>query len=206
MEPLLQVLAAAGSTVREGLNAHVQALVEERAALEAEWAQLAADRVQVDEGRRAVDDMVRVGRKMRQAQLAEIQAREETLDSVMRETEEERQAALIASSVLDEALGDIRLQHEAHAEDRAKRIKDARGILDAAAAQERRVSEADASLWARTAALKAERRALDERARSAQEFETTIRWRIEVLDRIQREQNVRGQEQAQRAQKLERQA
>nr|ABA98475.2 retrotransposon protein, putative, unclassified [Oryza sativa Japonica Group] len=64
-------------------------------------------RVRVDEGRRAVDDMVRVGRKMRQAQLAKIQAREESLDSVMREVEEERQAALIASSVLDEALGDI---------------------------------------------------------------------------------------------------
>jgi chromosome segregation ATPase len=167
MEPLLQVLAAADSTVREGLNAHVQALVEERAALEAEWAQLAADRVQVDEGRRAVDDMVRVGRKMRQAQLAEIQAREETLDSVMRETEEERQAALIASSVLDEALGDIRLQHESHAEDLAKRVKDARSILDAAAAQERRVSEADTLLRAWTAALEAEHRALDERSRSA---------------------------------------
>ncbi len=104
MEPLLQVLAAADSTVREGLNAQVQALADERAALEAEWAQLAADRTRVDEGRRAVDDMVEVGRKMHQAQLAEIQAREETLDSVMRETEEERQAALIASSVLDEAV------------------------------------------------------------------------------------------------------
>jgi len=38
MEPLLQVLAAADSTVREGLNAQVQALAEERVALEAEWA------------------------------------------------------------------------------------------------------------------------------------------------------------------------
>ncbi len=36
MKPLLQVLAAADSTVREGLNAQVQALAEERAALEAE--------------------------------------------------------------------------------------------------------------------------------------------------------------------------
>ncbi len=175
MEPLLQVLAAADCTVREGLNAQVQALAEERAALEAEWAQLAADRARVDEGRRAVDDMVKVGRKMCQAQLAEIQAREETLDTVMRETEEERQAALIASSVLDEALGNIRLQYEAHAEDLAKRVKDARGVLDAAAAQEQRVLEADASLRARTAALEAERMALDEHAGSAQEFEATIR-------------------------------
>jgi hypothetical protein len=96
----------------------------------------------------------------------------------MREAEEERQAALIASSVLDEALGDIRLQYEAHAEDLAKRIRDARGILDAAAAHERRASEADASLRAWTTALEAERRALDDRARSAQEFEATIRRRI----------------------------
>jgi hypothetical protein len=72
MEPLLQVLAAADSTVREGLNTQVQALAEERTALDAEWAQLAADRARVDEGRRAVDDMVRVGRKMCQTQLAKI--------------------------------------------------------------------------------------------------------------------------------------
>jgi hypothetical protein len=37
-----------------------------------------------------MDDMVKVGRKMRQAQLDEIQACEETRDSVMQETEEER--------------------------------------------------------------------------------------------------------------------
>ncbi len=109
MEPLLQVLAAADSTVREGLNTQVQALAEERTALDAEWAQLVADRARVDEGHRAVEDMVRVGRKKHQAHLAKIQAREEVLDSVMREAEEERQAALIASSALDEALGDIRL-------------------------------------------------------------------------------------------------
>jgi len=131
---------------------------------------------------------------------------EETLDSVMRETKEERQAALIASSVLDEALGDIRLRYEAHAEDLAKRVKDARGVLDAAAAQERWVSEANASLRARTATLEAERKAIDERARSAQEFEATIHPRIEVLDQSQREQDARIQEQAQRAQELERRA
>lgn len=118
------------------------------------------DRARVEEGRRAVDDMVRVGRKMRQAQLPEIQAREEVLDSLMRDTEEERQAALIASSVLDKALGNIRLQYEAHAEDLERRIRDARGILDAAAAQERRASEANASLQARTTVLEAERKAL----------------------------------------------
>jgi len=206
MEPLLQVLAAADSTVQEGLNTQVQALAEERAAMDAKWTQLAAERARVDEGRRAVDDMARVGRKMRQTQLAKIQAREEALDSVMREAEEERQAALIASSVLDEALGDIRLQYEAHAEDLAKRIRDARGILDAAAAHERWASEADASLRARTTALEAKHRALDDRARSAQEFEATIRRRIEVLDRNQREQNTRGEEQARRARELEERA
>ncbi|XP_015649253.1 uncharacterized protein [Oryza sativa Japonica Group] len=186
------VLATADSTVREGLNAQVQAPAEERAALEAEWAQLVADRARVDEGRRAVDDMVEVGRKMRQAQLAEIQTREE--------------AALITSSILDEALGDIRLQYEAYAKDLTKRVENACGVIDAAAAQERRASEADASLRARTAALEAERKALDERARSAQEFEATVRRRIEVLDRNQREQDARSREQAQRAQELEEQA
>jgi flagellar biosynthesis GTPase FlhF len=124
----------------------------------------------------------------------------------MWEMKEERQVALIVSSVLDEALGDIRLQYEAHAEDLAKRVENARGVLDAAAAQERRASEADASLRARSAALEAERKALDERARSAQEFEATIRWRIEVLDRNQRKQDARSREQAQRAQELEEQA
>nr|CAE02195.2 OSJNBa0095H06.1 [Oryza sativa Japonica Group]CAE02394.2 OSJNBb0080H08.22 [Oryza sativa Japonica Group] len=201
--PEAGVLAAADSIVWEGLNAQVQALADERAALEAEWAQLAADRARVDEGRRAVDDMVEVGHKMRQAQPAEIQAREETLDSVMRETEEERQAALIASSVLDEALGDIRLQYETHAEDLAKRVEDTRGVLDAAAAQERRASEVDASLRAQSAALEAERKVLDERARSAQEFEATIHRRIEVLDRNQREQDERSWKQAQQARELE---
>ena len=161
------MLAATDSTVREGFNAQVQALADERAALVAEWAQLAADRARVDEGRRAVADMVEVGCKMRQAQIAKIQAREETLDSIMRETEEERQAALITSSVLNEALGNIHLQYEAHAEDLAKRAEDARGVLDAAAAQKRRASEIDASMRARSAALEAERKALDERARSA---------------------------------------
>lgn len=81
-----------------------------------------------------MDDLVETGRKMHQAQLTEIQAREETLDSIMRETEEERQAALIASSVLDEALGNIRLQYEAHADDLVQRVEDASGVLDAAAA------------------------------------------------------------------------
>ncbi len=66
------MLAAADSTIREGLNTQVQALAEERAALEAEWAQLAADRARVDEGVHAVDVMVEVGSTMRQAQLAEI--------------------------------------------------------------------------------------------------------------------------------------
>nr|BAD46545.1 erythrocyte binding protein-like [Oryza sativa Japonica Group]BAD89363.1 erythrocyte binding protein-like [Oryza sativa Japonica Group] len=151
MEQLLQVLAVADSTVREGLNAQVQALAEERAALEVEWAQLAADRARVDEGRRVVDDMV---------------------------------------------------EYEAHAEDLAKRVEDAREVLDAAAAQERRASEAEASLRAWTAALEAECKA-DERARSALEFEPTIHRRIEVLDRNQREQDMRGREQAQRARELE---
>ncbi|XP_052134065.1 uncharacterized protein LOC127752706 [Oryza glaberrima] len=164
MEQLMQVLAAADSTVREGFNAQVQALANKRAAMEAEWAQVTADRARVDEGRHAVDSLVETGRKMHHARLAAIQAREDTLDSIMRETEEERQAALIGSSTLEEALG--------KSED----------------------------------ALEAERKTLDERTRSAQEFEATIRRWIEVLDLNQCEQEGRGRAQAQRAQELEERA
>lgn len=164
MEPFLQVLAAADSTVREGLNVQVQALADERVALEAEWAQVAADRSRVEEGRCTVDALVEPGRKMHQAQLAEIQAREETLDSIMRETEVEWQAALVASSILDEALGDIRLQYEAHAEDLVQRAEAARGVLNTVAAQEWPASEVKASLRTREEALAAQGRTLDERA------------------------------------------
>nr|CAE76036.1 B1292H11.22 [Oryza sativa Japonica Group] len=94
-----------------------------------EWAQVAADRTRVDEGHRAVDALVEAGRKMHQARLAEIQARDETMDSIMREMEEERLAALVASSVLDEVLGDSRLQYEVHAEDLARRVEAVRGVL-----------------------------------------------------------------------------
>ncbi len=45
-------------------------------------------------------------------------------------------------------------------------------------------------------ALEAERKALNECARSAQEFEATIHQRIEVLNQNQREQNAHSQEQA----------
>lgn len=150
---------------------------------------------------------------MHRARLTEIQAREEALDSVMRETEEKRQAALVAASVLDEALGDIRLIYEAHAEDLAQRVEASRGVLNAAAAQERRVSEADASLRVWEEALKAQRKALDghtsdleRRARSVQESKAAIHWRIEVLDRTHREQEERDRVQVQRAQELEERA
>lgn len=195
MEPLMQALAAADSTVREGLNAQIQALANEWVALEAEWAQVAADRARVDEGRRAMDAMVEAGRKMHRARLAEIHAREEALDSVMREMEEERQATLVATSALDEVLGDIRLQNKAHAEDLAQRVDASHGVIDMTLAQERQASEVDALLRVREEALEANGKALDERAsdlerraRSIQEFEAAICWRIEVLDRTHREQ------------------
>lgn len=52
----------------------------------------------MDEGRCTVDDLVETGRKMHQAQLTEIQAREETLDSIMRETEETQGGARLGTS------------------------------------------------------------------------------------------------------------
>jgi hypothetical protein len=82
----------------------------------------------------------------------------------MRETEVEWQAALVASGILDEALGDIRLQYEAHAEDLVQRAEAARGVLNTVAAQEWRESEVKASLRTREEALAAQGRTLDERA------------------------------------------
>lgn len=80
----------------------------------------------------------------------------------------------------------------------AQRVEAAHGVLDAAVAQERRASEVDASLQAQEEALEAQRKVLDgrtsdleRRARSVQESEAAIRWRIKVLNCNNREQEER---------------
>nr|ABB47106.1 retrotransposon protein, putative, unclassified [Oryza sativa Japonica Group] len=65
-EPLLQALAAANTTVLDGLSAQVEALQAERAELDAAWAR-------VEEGRRSVEAMVEVGRKAHRRHVSELE-------------------------------------------------------------------------------------------------------------------------------------
>nr|ABF93932.1 retrotransposon protein, putative, unclassified [Oryza sativa Japonica Group] len=124
-EPLLQALAAANSTVLDGLSAQMEALRAERAELDA-------------------------------ADLAEI----------AREVEEERETALIATAVLDEARDDLRLQYGSRAAELEEKLDAAQGVLDAAAARERRAAENEAASRQREEALEARATALEERARA----------------------------------------
>lgn len=61
------------------------------------------------------------------------------MEEVMRETEEERVAALIATDTMEEAVGDIRLADDAYSTALQERS-------DAVAVRELRASQADASL------------------------------------------------------------
>lgn len=126
-EPLLQALATTNTAVVEGLNTQMHALQEERAALDEE-------RDRVAEGSHSVEALVEAGRKAHHMRLAELGARAETMDAVMRETKEERQLALIATNALDKAINDIHLQHDAHAKELARKLDAMRGLLDAALA------------------------------------------------------------------------
>lgn len=62
----------------------------------------------VARARRSVEAMVVTGMEAHQRRLAELIARAETMDAVMRATEEERQAAHIAVGTLDEVTNDLR--------------------------------------------------------------------------------------------------
>nr|AAK92563.1 Hypothetical protein [Oryza sativa Japonica Group] len=95
-EPLLQALAAANTTVLDGLSAQVEALQAERAELDAAWAR-------VEEGRRSVEAMVEVGRKAHRRHVSELETRKKVLAEIAKEVEEERGAALIATTVMNEA-------------------------------------------------------------------------------------------------------
>nr|AAX95883.1 retrotransposon protein, putative, unclassified [Oryza sativa Japonica Group] len=90
-EPLLQALAAANTTVLDGLSAQVEVLQAERAELDAAWAR-------VEEGRRSVEAMVEVGRKAHRQHVSELETRKKVLAEIAKEVEEERGAALIATT------------------------------------------------------------------------------------------------------------
>nr|BAB00647.1 unnamed protein product [Oryza sativa Japonica Group]BAB17743.1 OSJNBa0036E02.17 [Oryza sativa Japonica Group] len=158
-EPLLQALAAANTTVLDGLSAQMEVLQAERAELDAAWAR-------VEEGRCSVEAMVEAGRKAHRRHASELEARRRDLAEIAREVEEERETALIATAVLDEARDDLRLQYGSRAAEVEKKLDAARGVLDAAAAQERRAAENEAASRQREEALEARATALEERARA----------------------------------------
>nr|CAE05257.2 OSJNBb0115I09.19 [Oryza sativa Japonica Group] len=158
-ESLLQALAAANSTVLDGLSAQMEALQAERAELDAAWAR-------VEEGRRSVEAMVEAGRKAHRRHASQLEARRRDLAEIAREVEEERETALIATAVLDEARDDLRLQYGSRAAELEEKLDAARGVLDAAAARERRAAENEAASRQREEALEARATALEERARA----------------------------------------
>nr|BAD01762.1 hypothetical protein [Oryza sativa Japonica Group] len=156
-EPLLQALAVANTTVLDGLSAQMEALQAERAELDAAWAR-------VEEGRRSVEAMVEVGRKAHRRHNSELEARRKVLGEIAREVEEERGAALIATTVMNEAQDDLRLQYGSWEAELGKKLDAARGVLDAAAARERRAAETEVASRRREEALEARAMALEERA------------------------------------------
>nr|BAD10280.1 erythrocyte binding protein-like [Oryza sativa Japonica Group] len=119
-EPLLQALAAANTTVLDGLSAQMEVLQAERAELDAAWAR-------VEEGRRSVEAMVEAGRKAHRRHTSELEARRRELAEIAREVEEERETALIATAVLNEARDDLRLQYGSRAAELGKKLDAARG-------------------------------------------------------------------------------
>nr|AAO38001.1 hypothetical protein [Oryza sativa Japonica Group]AAO60003.1 hypothetical protein [Oryza sativa Japonica Group] len=159
VEPFLQALAAANSTVLDGLSAQMEALQAERAELDTAWAR-------VEEGRRSVEAMVEAGRKAHHRHTSQLEARRRELVEIAREVEEERETALIATAVLDEARDDLRLQYGSRAAELEEKLDAARGVLDAAAARERRAAEKEAASRQREEALEVRATALEERARA----------------------------------------
>nr|CAH66337.1 OSIGBa0097I24.5 [Oryza sativa] len=155
-EPLLQALAAANTAVLDGFSAQVEALRAERAELEAAWAR-------VEEGRRSVDVMVEVGRKAHRRHVSELEARKAALAEIAREVEEEREAALIATTAMIEAQDTLRLQHGSWEAELKKKLDAAQGVLDTAAARERQATEIEAASQRREEALEARAMALEER-------------------------------------------
>ncbi|EEE68619.1 hypothetical protein OsJ_27167 [Oryza sativa Japonica Group] len=156
-EPLLQALAVANTTVLDGLSAQVEALQAERAELDAAWAR-------VEEGRRSVEAMVEVGRKAHRRHVSELETRRKVLGEIAKEVEEERGAALIATTVMNEAQDTLRLQYGSWEAELGKKLDAARGVLDAAAARERRAAETEVASRRREEALEARAMALEERA------------------------------------------
>ncbi|XP_066162313.1 uncharacterized protein [Oryza sativa Japonica Group] len=110
--------------------------------------------------------MVEAGRKAHRRHASQLEARRRDLAEIAREVEEERETALIATAVLDEARNDLRLQYGSRAAELEEKLDAAQGVLDAAAARERRAAENEAASRRREEALEACATALKERARA----------------------------------------
>nr|CAD39397.2 OSJNBb0089K24.7 [Oryza sativa Japonica Group] len=94
----------------------------------------------------------------------ELEARRKVLGEIAKEVEEERGAALIATTVMNEAQDTLRLQYGSWEAELGKKLDAARGVLDAAAAREQRAAETEAASRRREEALEARAMALEERA------------------------------------------
>nr|ABF97876.1 retrotransposon protein, putative, unclassified [Oryza sativa Japonica Group] len=162
-EPLLQALAAANTTVLDGLSAQMEVLQAERAEVDAAWAR-------VEEGRRSVEAMVEAGRKAHRRHASELEARRRDLAEIAREVEEERETALIATAVLNEARDDLRLQYGSRAAELEKK-------LDASRQREEALEARATALEERTRALDAKERDLADREAA----ESALRFREDVL-------------------------
>jgi hypothetical protein len=93
----------------------MEVLQAERAELDTAWAR-------VEEGRRSVEAMVEAGRKAHRRHASELEAHRRDLAEIAREVEEERETALIATAVLDEARDDLRLQYGSRAAELEKKL------------------------------------------------------------------------------------
>jgi hypothetical protein len=156
----------------------VEALQAERAELDAAWAR-------VKEGRRSVEAMVEVGRKAHRQHVSELEARKAVLAEIAKEVEEERQVALIATTVMNEAQDTLRLQYGSWEAELRKKLDAAQGVFNAAAAREQRAAETEAASRRREEALEARAMALEERAsvaeRDLSDHETTVAIREATL-------------------------
>ncbi|PWS22762.1 hypothetical protein DKP78_16685, partial [Enterococcus faecium] len=111
-----------------GLNAQVEALQAERAELDAAWAR-------VEEGRHSVEAMVEAGRKAHRRHVSDLEARKAALAEIAREVEEERGAALIATTEMNAPQDTLRHQNGSWEAELGKTLDAAQGELDAAAAR-----------------------------------------------------------------------
>nr|ABA96682.2 retrotransposon protein, putative, unclassified [Oryza sativa Japonica Group] len=159
-EPLLQALAAANTTVLDGLSAQMEVLQAERAEVDAAWAR-------VEEGRRSVEAMVEAGRKAHRRHASELEARRRDLAEIAREVKEERETALIATAVFNAARDDLCLQYGSRAAELEKK-------LDASRQREE-------ALEARATVLEERARALDTKERELAGREAAVAIREATL-------------------------